>query len=58
MQPVNVKSINKFWNALLVSNWKTALNFLSISISEKVTWTESGEGRQGGSQIEEEEEDD
>ena len=51
MEPVNVKSINKFWNALLVSNWKTALNFLSISISEKVTWTGSDEGRQGGSQM-------
>ena len=45
------ESINKFWNALLVSNWKTALNFLSISISEKVTWTGSDEGRQGGSQM-------
>ena len=51
MEPVNVKSINKFLNALLVSNWKTALNFLSISISEKVTWTGSDEGRHGGSQM-------
>ena len=53
---MNVKSINKFWNALLVSNRKTALNFLSISISEKVTWTVRR--RQAGWESDEEEEED
>ena len=51
MEPVNVKSVNKFQNALLVSNWKIALNFLLISISEKVTWTGLDGGKQGDSQM-------
>ena len=46
-----LKSVNKFPNALLVSNWKIALIFL-IFISGNVTWTRSKEDRQDGKKIE------
>ena len=48
MDPVHVKSINNFQNALLVSSWKISLNCLLISISRNSTWTELGEGRWDG----------
>ena len=48
MEPVHVKSVKKFQNALLISNWEIALNFLLISISGNSTWTELGGGRWGG----------
>ena len=48
MEPVHVKSINNFQNALLVSSWKISLNCLLISISRNGTWTELEEGRWDG----------
>ena len=39
-----LKSVNKFLNVLLVSNWKNCSNFL-ISISRNITWTRSNEDR-------------
>ena len=48
MEPVHVKSVNNFQNALLVSSWKISLNCLLISISGNGTWTELEEVRQDG----------
>ena len=48
MEPVHVKSVNKFQNALLASSWKISFNFLLISISGNGTWTELEGGRQDG----------
>ena len=46
-----LKSVKKFPNVLLVSNWKIALIFL-IFISGNITWTRSEEDRQDGKKIE------